>query len=94
MVPSYLEPSSRLRRWFQRILKSAVEIISLSTGVACAIGLATRLDPDNAVDIFIASVRGRTHAKAGVDDIAPVALLNLGRGLDATSACRQKSTKD
>lgn len=81
-----LEPRPRLRRRLQRILVSAVRIVPFRRGVAGAVRLAARLDPDDRVDVLVARVGAGPHAEAGVDHVAPVALLDLGGGLHAAAA--------
>ena len=82
-----LEPSPRLRSRLQRILKSAMRVISVGRGIAGPIGLAAGLHPDDRVDVLVARVAAGPHSEPGVDDVAPVALLDLGSGLHAAAAC-------
>lgn len=49
-----------------------MEIVARSGGVACAITLATRLDPHKSVNISYAGIGGRANAETSVVDIAPV----------------------
>lgn len=68
-----LEPGASLRSGLEGVRVTAVSIVTSGAGVAGAIALSTRLDPDDGVDERVAGVGGRAHAKARVLHIAPVA---------------------
>lgn len=81
-----LEPGASLRSGLECIRVATVSIVTSSAGVAGAITLSTRLDPNDGVDERVAGVGGWAHAKAGVLHIAPVAPGLLARRLHSAAA--------
>lgn len=73
----------------QGIGQTAMVVIASRRGVGRAITLATRLHPYEGIDVAVARARCWLYAKAGADDIAPVApsllacwLLAISSGVD------------
>lgn len=85
-MKTYLEPLASLGSRLEGIFKPTVGIIALSRLVRGAIALSARLSPDEGVNKLVTSLGGGALAKAGVDDVAPVAPFNLAGGLVSIAA--------
>jgi hypothetical protein len=64
-----LEPSAGFRSWLQGIGIAAVGIVSGRRRVRSAVRFTARLDPDDGIDQWVASVRGRAGTEARVDHL-------------------------
>jgi hypothetical protein len=82
-----LEPCACFWGRFESIRKTAMRIVSGSSGVGSSITFASRLDPNVCVQQWVVGDRAGSSTEASTDDVAPVAPRNLLRGLNAAAAC-------
>lgn len=85
-MEAYLEPLAGFRSRLEGIFKPTMSIIALSRLIRGTITLSTGLSPDEGVNKVVASLSGRALAEAGVNDVAPVAPLNLAGRLVSVAA--------
>lgn len=81
-----LEPRTGFRGWLKGRRGAAVVVVSDGAGVAGAIALATRLNPYEGIEEFIARVGRRTKTEASTLSIAPVTPFVLASRLPAAAA--------
>lgn len=82
-----VKPRSRLGSWFQRVLRTAVCIVSRSGGVRSAIAFTPWLNPHESVHIWVSSFGSRSSAESSADQVAPVTPFQLLGRLRAISTC-------
>jgi hypothetical protein len=82
-----LEPCACFGSRLESICKTAMRIVSGSSGIGGSITFASRLDPNVCVQQWIIGDRAGSNTEASTDNVAPVAPRNLLRRLNAAAAC-------